>query len=89
VVAVPSDAVIIGRPLVQVGAVLGDNGGITGEGEGGEMGRHRLVAGGQGTGQAGRAGALALLALKVDALESKQGEVWTEGGKCGIDAERN
>ena len=63
-VAVPSDAVIIGRPLVQVGAVLGDNGGIAGEGEGGEMGRHRLVAGGQGTRQAGRAGALALLGLK-------------------------
>ena len=57
-VAVPSDAVIIGRPLVQVGAVLGDNGGIAGEGEGGEMGQHRLVAR-----QAGRAGALALLGL--------------------------
>ena len=40
VVAVPSDAVIIGRPLVHVRAVLGDNGGVAGEGEGGGIGRH-------------------------------------------------
>lgn len=44
VVVVPSDAVIIGRPLVHVGPVLGDSGGIAGEGKGGEMGRHRQVA---------------------------------------------
>jgi len=40
-VAVPGDAVIVGSPLVLVGGVLGDNGGIAGEGEGGEIGRHR------------------------------------------------
>ena len=44
VVAVPSDAVIIGRPLVHVGAVLGDNGGTAREGDGGVIGRHRQVA---------------------------------------------
>jgi hypothetical protein len=35
VVTVPGDAVIIRRPLVLVGAVLGDNGVIAGEGKGG------------------------------------------------------
>ena len=89
VVAVPSDAVIIGRPLVHVGAVLGDSGGIAGEGEGGEMRRHELVAQGWGAEQAGWAGALALPTLEVDALENEQGGFWTEGGKCGIDAERS
>lgn len=60
----------------------GDGGGIADKGEGGEIGH-------QGAGHAGRAGALALLALKVNILESEEGEFWTEGGKCGIDAERN
>ena len=87
--AVLSDAVIKRRPLVHVGAVLGDSGGLAGEGEGGEMGRYRQVAYGRGAGLAGRAGALALLALKVDTFESEQGELWKEGGKCGIDAERS
>ena len=41
VVAAPGDAVIVGSPLVFVGSVLGDNGGIAGEGEGGEIGRRR------------------------------------------------
>ena len=42
VVAVPSDAVIVGSPLVLAGGVLGDNAGIAGEGEGGEIGRHHI-----------------------------------------------
>jgi hypothetical protein len=88
VVVVPSDAVIIGRPLVHVGPVLRDSSGIAGEGEGGEMGRQRQVAWGRGAGKAGRAGALALLTLEIDTLQSEQGELWKEGGKCGIDAER-
>ena len=38
VVAISGDAVVIGRPLVLVGAVLGDSGGFAGEGEAGNSG---------------------------------------------------
>ena len=72
VVAIASDTIIVGGPLVFVGGVLGYDGRITGEGESRGMGRHGLVA------QEGRAGALPLIALEVDALESKQRELWTE-----------
>jgi hypothetical protein len=41
VVVVPSNAVIVGSPLVLVWGVLGDNGGTAGEGGGREIGRHR------------------------------------------------
>jgi len=41
VVAGPGDAVIVRSPLVLVGGVLGDNGGIAAEGEGRDIGRHR------------------------------------------------
>jgi hypothetical protein len=41
VVAVPGDAVVVGSPLVPVGCVLGDEGGIAGEGESGEIGKPR------------------------------------------------
>lgn len=27
------------------------------------------------------------LAVEVDTFKGEQGELWTEGGKCGIDAE--
>jgi len=64
----------------------GDSGGIA---VGGDIGRHSHVAWGWGAGHASRAGAVALLALEVNTLESEEGEFWTEGGKCGIDAERN
>jgi len=40
VVAIPGDAIIVGSPLVLVGGVLGDNGGIAGEGEGRDIRRH-------------------------------------------------
>ena len=39
-IAIPRYAVIVGSLLILVGGVLGDNGGITGESEGGEIGRH-------------------------------------------------
>ena len=67
----------------------GDRGGITGEGEGGEIGRHSRVTYRQGAGHARRAGTLASPALEVNTLESEEGEFWTEGGKYGIDAEGN
>lgn len=44
VVAILNDAVIKRRPLVHVGNVLEDSGGLAGEGEGGEIGRHRQIA---------------------------------------------
>jgi hypothetical protein len=40
VVAVPGDAVVVCSPLVLGRGVLGDNVGITGEGEGGRHRRH-------------------------------------------------
>lgn len=73
-VAIAIDAVIVNGPLVLVRGVLRRFAGEGGEGR--EMGRHGLVAQGWG---AGRAGAIALLALEV---------LWTEGGQCGIDAGR-
>ena len=74
-VAVSSDAIVIGRSFVDVGTVLGDNGG-----------RHRE---GRGGGQAG-AGVLVLLSYKVNTLKGKKRGLWTEGSsKCGMDAGRS
>lgn len=69
VAVLPGDAVIIGRPLVRVGPVLGDNDDVAGRGEGpGEIGHSRVAR-----------GALALLDLEIDTLESEKGEFCTEG----------
>lgn len=40
VVAVPSDAIVVGHPFVGIGAALGNNGGFAGKSEGREIGRH-------------------------------------------------
>lgn len=44
VVAVPNNAVVIHRPLVLIRGVLGDNGGIGGDGAGRAIGQSGLLA---------------------------------------------
>lgn len=85
-VVVTRDSVIVGRTFERAGTEPGDDSSFAGPGEDGETERYGRVAKGRGARQGGRARDLGFLSYEIDIFEGMEGELWTEGGKCGIDA---
>ena len=75
VIVVARNSIIVRRSLVLIGSVWGKKGGITGDTESGERGRHGSVNRGPGGGgEDGGARVLMLAANFVNALESEKGQ---------------
>ncbi len=76
-VVVTRDSIVIGSTFEGAGTDVGESSSFAGDGEAGDTGRHGPVAKGRGAREASQG-------LEIDALEGMDGELWTEGGKCGI-----
>ena len=86
IVVVTRDSTVIGSTFEGAGTEVGESSSFAGDGEGRDTGRRGAVTKGRGVRQERRARALGFLGLEIDTLEGMDGELWTEDGKCGIDA---